>query len=395
MPDQSLLWPAAPNWRESVSEIHEWRTEIITSRSGREQRRALRQSPRLSFEYTAMLAGDRYQVWSRALSYRQADSFLAAHPAESVMLVTPVTSPVLTFTVDSAPPWLVAGALCVLSRGMDIELVQVSTISSLLVTLTTATAASFRAGSRLHPAVTCRAADVISTRAQTNTVSEVSARLDVDPGFNPSLDPGSVGTVLNGREVFTKKPNWAESPSIDFEAFVEKLDFGFGRRAYSSPRDFRTRATRATYVGRTAAEARAVIQFVTRMRGQQGEFYMPSLTADLPAVSLTGGSSTMTLPGANWHLMYGTDTVFRAVAVRLNDGTLYLNRISSWANVGGNSRATMASAWPVTIAASAIRSISWCPVCRLASDSITIEWLSGAVAQFVLPVRTLEDLTGT
>jgi hypothetical protein len=108
------------------------------------------------------------------------------------------------------------------------------------------------------------------------------------------------------------------------------------------------------------------------MRGQQGEFYMPNLTADLPAVALTGGTSTMTLPGANWHLMHGSDTVRRAVAVTLSDGTVLLNRISSWANVSGDSRATMVSAWPVTVAPSGIRSISWCPVCRLASDSITI-----------------------
>jgi hypothetical protein len=394
MPDQSLLWPAAPNWRESVNELHEWRTEIITSRSGREQRRALRQSPRVSFEYTGLLTGDRYQTWSRAMSYRQADAFQAAHPAESVMLTTPLASPATTFNVDSVPPWLTDGALCVLSRGQAIELVQVDTIVALLVTLTDSTAASFVAGSRLHPAVTCRAADVISSKQQTNTVAEVSVRLNVEPGFNVTMDPGAVGTVLNGREVFLRRPNWADQPQIDFEAYVERLDFGFGRAVYSTPRDYRTNATRATYVARSPAEAREVTQFAARMRGQQGEFYMPNLTADLPAVALTGGASTMTLPGANWHLMHGSDTVRRAVAVTLADGSVLLNRISSWANVAGNSQATMVSAWPVTVAPSGIRSISWCPVCRLASDSITVEWLTRTVAQYVLPIRTLEDLGG-
>jgi hypothetical protein len=394
MPDQNLLWPAVPNWRESVDEQHEWRTEIMTSRSGREQRRALRQTPRITFDYTALLAGDRYQGWSRALSYRQDNYFLAGHPAESVMLVTPLSSPATTFYVDSAPPWLVAGALCVLALGQSIELVEIDTIASLLVTLADSATASFRAGSRLSPAITCRTADVISTRQQTNTVAEVSVRLEALPGLNVTMDPGSVGTTLNGREVLLKKPNWADQPQIDYEAFVERIDFGYGRTAYLSPRDFRTRATRATFVGRTMAEARAVIQFVNRMRGQQGEFYMPSGTADLPIVGLTGGASIMTFPGANWHLMHTGDTVRRAVAVTLADGTVLLNRIASWANVSGNSRATMTSAWSATVAPSAIQSISWCPVCRLASDSITIEWLTRTTAQFVLPVRTLEDLVG-
>ena len=395
MPDQNLLWPAVPNWKESVNEIHEWRTEIITSRSGREQRRALRQTPRVSFEYTALLSGDRYQTWSRSVSYGQAEAYLAAHPAESVMLTTPLASPAVTFNVASVPPWLVAGASCVLALGRNIELVEIGSIVGLLVTLADSTAASFPPGAGLHPAVICRAADVLSSRQQTNTTAEVSVRLNVEPGFNIALDPGSVGTVFNGREVFLKKPNWAEAPSIDYEAFVEKLDFGFGRVSYAAPRDFRTRATRATFVGRTPAEARAVTQFVNRMKGQQGEFYLPSFTSDLPAVVLTGGASIMTFPGANWHLLYGTDTVRRAVAVTLADGTVIMNRILAWSNVSGNSRATMATAWPVTVAPSGIRSISWCPVCRLASDSITVEWLASGVAQFVLPMRNVEDLTGS
>jgi hypothetical protein len=48
-------WLADPDWSRGVTETLEWKTDVLQSPTGAEQRISRRLSPRRTFEFTAML----------------------------------------------------------------------------------------------------------------------------------------------------------------------------------------------------------------------------------------------------------------------------------------------------------------------------------------------------
>lgn len=406
------VFPFSPNWKEAVRETHEFRTEMITSRSGREQRRALRLNPRRSFEYTTLLANGAQERFSHMMATRQEQAFLAPHPTDFVLLSSSLSAAATTTTVDQYAGWISPGVTLIISGpNGEAEALDVTAYAHPTIQFDKAPSRRWDLGSRLHAAVWTRLTDSIRSMLYTNNVGVATVRHDLEPGLNAEILAGTAPTSWNGRELFTMKPDWAERPQLDFETTRELLDYGFGRKHWVIPRDFNTRTLRLTFVGRTKTECAQIVQFFHRMKGQQGEFYMASPNQELTAIaSITAGGTTLKIAGTDYLKPYDTklgsypvDPVNCNVAVRLKNGTVLYRKIASLQGTDAPSSAELyrntiinitGGAWGVSAAPADILSISWLPVWRCASDTLTIEWITSSVAQFVIPMRTLEDLTG-
>src|SRR5690606_33643845 len=70
------LWVLPPNWSQRYEESYEFLTDIFTSRSGKEQRRALRNTPRKSVSFQAMAYDNELRWFNRMMAGHQANSFL-------------------------------------------------------------------------------------------------------------------------------------------------------------------------------------------------------------------------------------------------------------------------------------------------------------------------------
>ena len=75
-----------PNWKTPVQVTVSYRTDIVTSRSGKEQRRALRASPRRSLSFGVTVAGDDRREFVTLLTRQQAAPLTIADPTRDVML---------------------------------------------------------------------------------------------------------------------------------------------------------------------------------------------------------------------------------------------------------------------------------------------------------------------
>lgn len=388
-----MYWPFRPDWAEPVQVIRSYRTEIITSRSGREARRSLRSTPRKTIELRHVLKGADLRKLKQVLSQLHGQYWLLLEGGPYAVASSPI-APGDTATVESVPSWLpYLGQPVYLVNASDVELMTVDNVAGSIVTFQNTTLRYWPAGTKMYRGTT-GVLNEIDTRRLTSDVAEVSIRFDVLPGNDPVIAPPASSTTFNGREVLTIKPNWAEPLRVTHRHDLEIVDFQQGVVEHFRPVEFPTRLTQLMFNGHRG-KIESLIDHFDRMQGQRGEFYLPSWENDLPPLfALSSGASTLTVEGTDVYQYQKDDPVLKALAVILKSGQALYRSVTAIDSIGGNSVLTVSPSWSSTIAVLDILMVSWMPVHRHSTDSLTIDWLTDGVGQLQFSVQSLEDLAG-
>lgn len=391
------IWPFAPNLRQAPYQVtREYRTDIITSRSGREQARALRQTPRKRIEYVTSQTGDCMRSFWRSMATAQREQLVIPDRVRFVRLGgggLPAGN--TSITVDPVPSWITEGTSLMLVNRSEHALRTVVSIIGTSITFTETDLIDWPAETRLHPVLSgylneSILAPLISQRG----VIQVQVVFEVDPGFDPAEDAGTATTTLNGREVFLTRPNrWMPINQTWIQQEVGKVDYGFGPVWRFFPVEFTSMMWDAGYTGCNAETSDALRQFFDRMKGRRGEFYMPTWQPDmLPVSGVTAAGTTITVTGTEIDSIYSDSTTHKAIGLRQSDGTWITRTVTGIAPSGGNSVITVGAAWGSTIAASAISMLSWLPMWRFSSDILTMNWVRETVAEVRMPMQIIETL---
>lgn len=390
-------WPLAPNWDQSYKLTYSFLTEILRSRSGKEQRIALRTSPRKTLEYQSVAIGSEFNRMKDILWSWQDKSFVMPELTRYVNTTTSLPAGDDTLLVDSATTWITDGTTVMLSYNGASELRVVESITGLSVTFKAVSANSWPAGTRMYAALSGNLAGSMPVNRVTNTLAKVNTRFDVTPLSEPWVEPPAATQTFNDRELFLKKPNWAQDLGVTAQHEVDEIDYTRGPIYRYSPFAFGTEVRRALYLNKTTAEATDLLNFFSRMRGRQGEFYMPTWEYDFaPKVPAEADASSLKVAGPDFAEAYGDSTVHKAVFVMLLDGTLLLRKVVSIEPVVADeitdSLITVDSNWGVSFSQDSIVMCGWLPVWRLASDDLVMEWVTTTVAQVQMTMQTVEDL---
>lgn len=397
------LWPFAVNWSEGFHVTYEFWTEIIESRSGREQRICSRAVPRKTFEFQSLV---------KFATRRRFDGFVAAWQNKPVVIpdvtryvvtTEAVGAGELSIDMSEITSWIDADLFLVLEKPIytgdsrvERELIQVESVAGSTVNLLAPVVGDFPLGSKVYQGILGRFDDSLKSTDHTDLVAEVSVTFRAEPGQQPDEDNGVAGEVFNGREIFPFSPNWGDGVSTDYEFPVDELDYNRGLISYKDPIDFLSRTRRASFIVMSKEEAEAIRAFFCRMLGRQDEFYLPSGSDDIPLKeAAAAGAVTFKTAGTDFSEDYGDDTVYRALAVEKTDGTTFYVQVLTVTDDGTDTIFTLATALPAGgISPETVRRISWMPVCRFGADSLTIEWITDSVATVMMAVKTLEDLAG-
>lgn len=387
----TTVFPYAHNWRSPLRETLGYQTEIIVSRSGKEQRRADRISPRRVFEMLVTLPGGRYPAFKQFLAQYRRQEIALPDPTRNVEIASTLDAGDTNFSVAATRSWLVAGAsICFLDNGYA-EIREVFSVTALAVVLVTPVTRAWSAGFRVRPALLGRLGRELSGSKMTDEVVELTVPFRVTPTSEAEIAVPPAPTTVLGRELLTRTPNFDRVPDIVFLQDEDEVDYGFGQVAFGYPVAFQTRITTATYVGLTRANIQLLKDFFNRARGQQGEFYNATNETDLVAVGVTSaGDATVLVSGSAVASAFATDTVAKALCFTWADGEKAYRAVNGITASSGNSIVTLASALARDIDAGV--KISWLLISRFAADDMEINWYTETVADVSWPIKTLENL---
>lgn len=396
---RATLWEFPPNWDHGIDFSYSYRTEISTSRSGKEQRRSMRQTARTTMEFKSIATNEDYRTFIRTMQTRQSRSFVVPEYTRFVKLSEDMLPSSNVALVEEVPDWLAVGHTIVLVRHHQTEVLTVEDIEGNAIYFLNTPSKNWTMGAKICPALSGYLDNEISTEQHTTRTTSISVNFELPPAINPYPSPGEAPQMFHGREVFMKTPNWTNTPPVKFVAFRETVDYGFGRTANFNPIQYFDQHMDATYVGKTNAEAEEVRRFFDRMKAQRGEFYMPTWTEDIVPVGLMlENGNTMRIEGQTFANDYSGNTVRQAIAVFYHDDSVRLRKIESIYPTsdfeGEDTMLQFVEVWPDTRSADDVKMICWLPVWRFSTDTLNIQWITDGVAQFVLNFKTIEDEEG-
>lgn len=388
------LWPLAPNWREPFNVAYEFKTDIFTSRSQKEQRRAQRTTPRKVMKFAITRTNDEARTFSRFLTKYQGPAVALADSSRFARMTGGVESGATVLPVDDASAgWLSPAESVVLFFGGDYVPAQVqsSDAEARTVTLVAPVSRDWPIGTKVHSAARGRFDDTISLKNYTDRTVDADMTFVVEPAQVRADDVGEPQDVFNGREVFTLAPNFDKAVQGEFQRTIDVVDFARGRTQSYLPVAFSTRTKQFQMLLPDRAARAETVGLFLRMKGRRGEFYMPSFEDDFTAAaSAAAGTLTATFAGTDLDAVYHADDVHRAIVLSTVDGARFYRRITASSNNGSTTTLSTDVAWPVQIDATV--QINWLVVHRFAVDQLALDCRTDEVAQTQLSVLSLEDL---
>lgn len=390
----SFVWPFSPNWRSPVEVTQEFRTDITTSRRGQEQRRSLRSTPRKTVKYSLMVARDDLRAFGRTVAREQNASVALPDPVRKTYITDLWSAhPKRADVPLPLPPWLAAGQTVIVDSGDQRSEMVVDTVSPLGEVYFTENVSEWFLHATIRLGLVGLLDGALRSVMPTSAVTEVSVTFSVDPGTEVVVGNDEVYDILAGREVFTRRFNWANGLDLTHQWDTEQVDFGHGRRQTYRPIDFSTTLRKATFVQQGPQDVYALESFFWRNRGQRGEFYVPSGLNDLPLAAVTlEGSANLTVIGTETYDTFHNNSVYRAISIHMDDGRRIYRRVVGMFVSGSDTVLQCDRSFLTDIDPERVIRVSWLLVYRLASDQFTQQWLTDGVAQTSLAMQSMEDL---
>lgn len=368
-----------PDWSSPVQVSFSYQTDIFTARDGTEQRRALRQTPRRIYSFSALLYGQS-GTQIRSLIRKWAAGFMfLADPTRGQQVSSGLPAGTDRVTLDEIPRWLVAGNYVVMSELDQAEFRKVASIAGNVVIFSNTSENEWSSQAKVCACLYGRLSANPQMQILTNTVAQLAVMFECQPGTETDTSTGTQGATYDSRELLPFSPQWANPLSNTVIWEREVVDYGFGLTEYYTPTTFGVDSRQASVL--CDGNVQDVIDFFGRMRGQAGEFFATTYQSDMSVVSLNGTS--MVVEGDAVYDFYQDDSPIGFLAVKLVDGSMLYSKITA-VSVDGerNSVLTLDSAITAngTLTAAGISSVSWLSLSRFMSDTLSVNYLTDTVA---------------
>lgn len=384
MADSDLpVFSFRPNWAEPMNERLSFLTDVLGTDQGVEQRRALRETPRRSFDAAFLLVEEERTFWDLFIDALGGAEVVAPLYWEVVTLTAALTATVtdrIEFDTTRREWTYHEGYLAILmgETALDYEVVEIASVDDTGVNLTEAPARAWPVGTKLYPLRRAVLEDVGEVRHPTAAVGTVNARLRIVGAnrWNPAADDSPTYLSL---PVMLEEPNWVDDLSFVQDREVALLDSGIGRT-------YQVDATGRVLLGQLhrwflpGKEKLARFRdLLYRHRGRQGGFWLPTFKADLQlASSATSGATQIVVKNVGYRYTGGPRSGRQYIAIKHSSGTIIRRVLSVIAGTTpATERLNLDAPLGLALSPGQVRRISFADSARFDTDDFEIAHYGG------------------
>lgn len=275
------VWTIRPNWSQGILERLEWLTDVLGSDTGFEQRRAVRLSPRRSFEITVNPTRADRSYLDLILHRLGSEEWLFPLWHDQAVLSSSALAGQSAVLFDNTFREFRDGDYAILyASTFQWEVVQIDSQTDDGALLAVALDADWPRGSRLFPLRRCTIQTDTTLKALTSRVGESVLLFQVNESNDYAESFGDM-PVFGGYPVLTIEPNRSQEITSDQVRFFDEQDGDLGVR-YRTDKVGRSFAVQSHNWQLRGRQAQAAFRsFLYALRGRQGAIWLPTFNDDL------------------------------------------------------------------------------------------------------------------
>lgn len=375
------VWNFEPNWDKKFTENLAWLTDIMASRTGSEQRRAMRQWPRRQFEFDVDVQGGARSMFTSMISGHSTSTWYIPVWSEVDVVQNPLSIGTTTVTLfEPNRTQFVALGVAYLTDGnpFNFELVEVLSATSTTLTLAAGVTRNWSRGTLIYPVTEAHLTDVPDQSKSSSNVVSASVRfLETVPGRSRSpLATNPLTAVYQGFPVLYMPPNDSKRLSMRLDNMTTISD------NKTSIQTIRNDAGRVFVVNEYIwilngrREHHNFIRMIEDLRGRAMPIWLPTFMDDLTLSAPVAAGDT--------HIMVNPCGLTRSGGITRPDrkyilietvgGVRYYRELIGaglWAD--GRERLDIGVSIPADIGIENVLRISFMELCRLNHDEVDIQ----------------------
>ena len=384
-----FLFSAPPNWKSALKETLQWKSGVLRSFDGDEQRQSLLERPRLRLEFNYLLnsQNDIATLTNKVFGW-DLRTFAVPRWQDRSGLTSAASISDTVVNCATANLGFYDGGLALIYVSPTVwEVLDILTVGASSLTMELPVRNNWSAGTKVFPVYIGQLPSRMKWKKITAGVWSGRVKFEADPvQTEPYLPAASAPLTYSGQELYMKKPNWRSPISETSNSNVFISDYGFGAVQPESHSDFAEHSRRYAWLCKNRAEIALFMEFLARRKGRVVPVYMPSWDSDFELVrDAAGTENTLELRDNSYTYDIGNHPAKNTLIALRKDGTYVVCTVDySILNSEGNMELYMVSDLGSDLYMSDISRISYCDLRRMQSDTVKLVWHTGGVLEATL-----------
>jgi hypothetical protein len=326
--NRSVLFPFEPE--SPMVEVLQFLTDILQTRSGKEQRRALRKNPRVTLEYEVITDGNERRLLENLLFDGQPRAFGVPLWYQATGLASDVDVDDTSVLVNStAYADYRNGGLAVVWDGADnFEALQIASFTSDTINFDSPFTKSFdRRSARVMPVVSAVLGERVDQSRWRNQLQRNRVKFQITDNDNDISSTAAFNTYqpTGGTErVLLDGPNFVPGDTINesWNTTFSRIDNQTGAITQFSDQPVSRKGSSKGFVSGSRQDIWEIRQLLWALKGQATSFYLPTFFPDFePIVDLTTSDQSIDITDVSYVDSIQSRQPRNILRVHLTDGT--------------------------------------------------------------------------